>query len=392
MPLLSRRRSARSELWAQRERTTGYRPAWRAACEGAGLAHTVEVAAGTTICIPKLVDVSGGPDPILTIELLPGMLPADITALASRLAPALGAARLVVEPLGLRWARLHLLADDPLADVVTLPATVPDGLIGYGEDGWPLCDPIAKRPHVVCQGATRSGKSVWTYSQLSAAAADPAVLVAGCDPTSLLFRPFTGSRHAPWQVSGLSDDLAAHVALLRRLCALMDERLAAMPDDCDVLPLSPAAPAMFVVLEELAGLYRAAELAGKDTGKTVRALVGRLLAEGHKVGLRLLLIVQRADASLIDGMARAQCATRVTFAVSDPEAVRMLHPAVVDVADVLAAAPGVGLFTAPGTPLARFRSPLMAGGYAEYVARVRAAVALDGPTLTVVPDSDDDAA
>lgn len=370
-----RRRAAHSELWQRRERLSGYAPLWRAVCEGIGLCHTVQVAAGMTITVPTLVDVSTEPDPVLTVQLLPGQLPRDLAAEALRIAPALGARRVIVEPLGLTHARLHLLAADPLDAVVLLPEVAPVGLLGYGEDAWPVCDPLCKRPHVVLQGQTRSGKSVWTYGQLAGAVLDPTVLVAGIDPTGLLFRPFTGSQHAAWQVSGLSEDLAAHLALLDRLCAEMDRRLTVMPPHRDVLPLDGDTPAVLVVLEELAALYRVADMIDTKTGKRVRMLVGRLLSEGHKVGVRMLLIVQRADAAVIDGLARAQCATRVSFSVSDPEAVRMLHPAVTDVSDVLGALPGVALLTQPGTPLARFRSPLMAGGYAEYTDRVKAGLA-----------------
>lgn len=374
MALLSRRRHARSELWSARERTSGFAPTWRTACEGAGLSQSVDTPTGSTVSVPTLCDVTTEPEPVLTVRLLPGQLATDVVALAPRLAPALGAARLVVEPRGLMYVRLRLLSADPLGDVVTLMPSTPPGLIGYGEDGMSLCDPLARRPHTVCQGQTRSGKSMWTYGQLAGIADDSAVLVAGVDPTGLLWRPWTGSRHAAWQVSGLSEDLADHLALLARLCDEMDRRLSAMPTGLDVLPLDADTPAVLVVLEELAGLYRVADMHDRKTGTRVRMLVGRLLAEGHKVGFRCLLIVQRADAAVIDGLSRAQCAMRVSFSVSDGEAVRMLHPAAVDVSDVLGALPGVGLLTAPGMPLTRFRAPLLAGGYAEYCARVSEAV------------------
>ncbi|MHC1559897.1 hypothetical protein ACR9E3_13150 [Actinomycetospora sp. C-140] len=308
------------------------------------------------------------------MRLLPGQLAADVTAVAPRLAPALGAARLVVEPRGLMYIRLHLLSADPLDEVVTLVPSAPPGLVGYSEHGQAVVEPVHRRPHAVCQGQTRSGKSMWTYGQLSAIAGTPDVLVAGIDPTGLLWRPWSDSRHAEWQVSGLSEDLGEHLDLLVRLCAEMDRRLSVMPAGHDVLPLDADTPAVVVVLEELAGLYRVADMQDRKTGTRIRMLVGRLLAEGHKVGFRCLLIVQRADAAVIDGLSRAQCGLRVSFSVSDAEAVRMLHPAAVDVSDVLGALPGVGLLTAPGVSLLRFRAPLLSGGYGEYCARVSEAV------------------
>lgn len=38
------------------------------------------------------------------------------------------------------------------------------------------------------------------------------------------------------------------------------------------------------------------------------------------------MIVQRADAEIVDGATRAQFGTRVTLAVDNGDAVRMLHP------------------------------------------------------------------
>jgi hypothetical protein len=48
----------------------------------------------------------------------------------------------------------------------------------------------------------------------------------------------------------------------------------------------------------------------------------------------------------------------------------MCHPAAENVADVLAAPPGVALLTRPGEPLARFRAPML--DYAGYCAAVGA--------------------
>ena len=53
----------------------------------------------------------------------------------------------------------------------------------------------------------------------------------------------------------------------------------------------------------------------------------RLVSEGPKVSVRVLLVVQRADASIVGGYARGQFGMRLTFAVDNAEAVAMLHPA-----------------------------------------------------------------
>ena len=346
---------------------------WAEAAEGSGITRTVVVAAGQTVIVPRLVDVGGPPGGplVLLVLLLAGQLPADVVAVADRLAPALGAARIRVSALSDgRHVRLALLARDPLDEVRDHDPHAPPGLLGHGEDGVPLTVGWPARGHMLVQGQTGSGKSVFTYGQLADAAADPAVLVAGLDPSGLLWRPFAGTRHAPWQVGGVGGDLAAHVELLERLCATMDARIAAMPPARDSVVVGPGLPLLLVVLEEYAGLLRVADVTDKRLGQKVRALVARLLSEGRKAGVRVLLIVQRADAAVVDGLVRAQCSVRVSFSVDNGEAVRMLHPAAESVADVLAAPPGIGLLTMPGAPLTRFRAGLL--DYARYVELVEA--------------------
>ena len=340
---------------------------WRAAADGAGLSRTVVVAAGRTIVVPDLVSVGYELGAVvLLVMLLPGQLPADVTAAAPRLAPALGCARVRVRGLSDgRHVRLELLADDPLASLRHHDPHAPPGLLGYSEDGPTITVGWPARGHGIVQGQTGSGKSVFTYAQLADAAADPAVIVAGLDPSGLLWRPFVGSRHAQWQVGGVGGDLSAHVKLLERLAATMDARIAAMPADRDAVETCPDLPLLLVVLEEYPGLLRVADVVDRKLGQRVRALVARLLSEGRKAGVRVLIVVQRADASVVDGLVRAQCAVRVSFSVDSGEAVRMLHPAVAEVADVLAAPPGVALLTMPGAPLTRFRAPLL--DYARYV-------------------------
>ena len=226
------------------------------------------------------------------------------------------------------------------------------------------------------QGVTRSGKSVWTYGALAQLAAQPDVLVAGCDPTGLLWRPFAGSLHSLWQVSGLAD-LPAHEALLARLVAEMDRRIVELPPDRDTLAVTAAMPLLVVVLEELAGLLRAldaAKAAKDDPGKRVRALLGRLLAEGAKVGVRVILLVQRAEAAVVGAFERAMCSLRISFRTDNRASVELLHPgADPAVADAhTTAEPGIALVSMPGRPLTRMRAPFL-GGYPEYVAAVAGA-------------------
>lgn len=345
---------------------------WRAAAVGCGLHRLTHVAAGITESVPALASVRELDDGTIALRVrpLPGQLPEDFTAAATRLAAALGAARVRVTPdVGGRIVQLDLLRVDPLARTIRWRPGFP-GLLGVDEGNRGVSVRWVHRGHTITQGQTGAGKSTFTYGSLASLAADPDTLIAGLDPSGLLWRPFAGTRHEPWQVSGLSGDLAEHLELLDRLVGMMDSRIAAIPPDRDSVRVGAGGwPLVLVVLEEYAGLLRAADVAGRETGKRIRAAVARLLAEGRKAGIRALILVQRADASVVDGLVRAQCATRISFSVDSGDAVRMLHPAAADVADVLAAPPGIALVTRPGQPMLRLRVPLL--DYATYARHVR---------------------
>jgi len=351
--------------------------AWRAACIGAGLSQSIDAIAGCSAQAPPVVDVTLGPPTVLIVELLPGQLAEDARLLAPRLAGPLGAVALRIEPHGVRHMRVELLTADPLGQVLplTLPRAATDVLLGVDEAGQEITLDWRGGAHTAIQGVTRSGKSVLSYALLAQLAAERECLVAGLDPTGLLLRPFADTRHAKHQALGLAD-IDAHEAVLVELVATMDRRIAELPLDRDTLELSADAPAVVVVLEEYPGLLRAVDALDKDSGKRVRALVSRLLAEGAKVGYRVIMLAQRAEAAVIGSFERAMCSTRISFRTDSRGAVELLHPGTpADVAEAhTAALPGIGLITRPGVGLERFRAPYL-GGYPEYVAAVLEAVA-----------------
>lgn len=388
------RRRAGSELWQRRDRTSGYAPAWRAACEGAGLVQTVQVAAGVTICIPELVDVSADLDPLLTIRLLPGQLIEDVAAVAHRLAPALGAPHALVEPLDLMYVRLRLVLVDPLTQPFHVrldPITTATRrlVLGRTEDGHIITHALAEAAHVLVQGQNGSGKSRFTYGLLSQCAHAPDVLVTGSDITGLLLgAPWDGTRHRQYQAAGTAD-LEHHAATLEGLVAEMDRRLSGMPRGIDKLEPAPHLPLVLVVLEEFPGLLRAAGAAPKP-GRGERSLLDRikaaalrLLSEGRKVAFRVLMLAQRAEAEATGGgYAREQFALVISFRVPADSLV-MGHG---DDARTLGAAhrtagPGIAVLSAPGRELCRMRAPWF-GEYAEYVGAV-------SPRLRLVEGSED---
>lgn len=350
----------------------GFRALWRDTAEGVGLARTVHVAAGVTVSVPRVGGIrldEDGQVRSVTIQRHPGHPVADYRTSAALLADALGCARVSIEDLGTdRWLRLHLFDADPLAAPRAWHRRLPDGFLAITETGELFSAPWESRPHSVTQGSTGSGKSSWTYSQLAPLAGRRDVRVVGIDPSGLLWRPWPDDE--PWRVFGVGGDLGAHRKVLRALCDEMDRRLTLLPKGADNLTTDDAVPLLVVVLEEYAALVRAAELVDRKVGAEVRALVGRLYSEGRKVGLRCLMLLQRADASIVDGAIRAQATLRVSFA-SEADGIAMLHPRqVIDPDEHSIAAPGVCAVTAPRVGTFRARSVLL--DYAQYVATVGA--------------------
>jgi hypothetical protein len=235
------------------------------------------------------------------------------------------------------------------------------------------------------QGQTRSGKSIFAYQMLTALAASPSVIIAGADPSGILLAPFRGTRHAPWQATGTGDPLRI-LLMLERVVTEMDRRTediaAELTDKIEVF--TPERPLIVVVFEEFPGLRRsiaAADAAAEQPGGKLLPMfdlyVSRLLAEGAKTGIRALVMAQRLETNVLAGGDRANIPTRISFRVDNAAAITMLHeslPAGLDVERVRNAPPGVGIYesSVAEQPVVRFRAPMMEGGYAEYVRRVRA--------------------
>lgn len=373
-----------------------YRHVWRELCEYVGLCHTVPTVSGPTIVTPKLVGVGvDGPDHVLLVEMLPGQLVENYRAEAVRMVETLGCSHLRFTPRGDMLLEIELRHSDPLDVPVTLDISAMSAghliadhpvLLAQTETGEQLRLNWATGPHVVVQGTTGSGKSVWCYSQLAQLVRCDDVLICGSDPSGLLLgRPYIGTRHREWQAIG-TQDVKAHLELLARLVAEMDRRIAALPDREDLLTPTVETPLLLVVLEEFAGLVKlAATLPAPGRGEAkiadqLKALFGRLVSEGRKAAIRLLVVTQRADASIIGGFERGQLGLKLSFRVTDPEALVMLHPEARDWFAEHAHAPaGVALLETPTTVVTRVRGPRLSGDdltdYAQYWDQVQAATA-----------------
>ncbi len=352
---------------------------WRQVAEGAGIGRSGASDAGIPfVAVPRVEHVDlGAPDAALTVRLMPGQLVTDIARVSRRLAAGMGYPAVRVQPLTGGRARIVLLSSDPLADTIGAVRPVESALsplvLGRGEDGRSVTLELATAAHIVIQGATGSGKSVGLYSLLGQLATAPDVRVTGVDPTGLLLGPWARRMlpmgNIPGPVCGTADP-GRYVLALDRLVAEMDRRIADLPAGADEVVLGDGCPVLLVVLEEHPGALRILDGHDAKLGKLYRALVGRLLAEGRKAGLRCVLVAQRADAAIVGAYERGQASHRISFRVDSLDAVRMLHPdGTADVVAEHATAPaGVALLTAPGVPLTRLRAPWLP--YRDYCDQV----------------------
>lgn len=207
--------------------------------------------------------------------------------------------------------------------------TVRMGRMATGEDA---TINVADSSHVIFQGMTRSGKSAACYVLTSQLVGLPQVQLWGIDPNRVFLDPLAAATNRAR--FSLGSDPVAALELLREFVALMDQRMDLLGiHGIDKLEnFEPEIPLCIFFLEEYGALIRAADAhdsgakpADKVKGK-IKSLVGRLVSEGAKAGVRVVMIVQRADAEIVDGATRAQFGTRVTLAVDNGDAVRMLHP------------------------------------------------------------------
>ena len=162
--------------------------------------------------------------------------------------------------------------------------------------------------------------------------------------------------------------------MLERVVAEMDRRHPAHPDQQRHGADRPGLPAAGGRARGIPGLLRLLDTVdAKGYGKTARACVARLLSEGRKAGVRVVILMQRADANIIGGYERGQASHRISFRVDTAGRRSDAAPASrrgCDRRTLATAAPGIGLLSAPGRPLTRFRAPMLPyGDYVQLVIR-----------------------
>lgn len=238
--------------------------------------------------------------------------------------------------------------------------------------------------HIILTGRTRSGKSVALYNLL-AQMRDKPIAVRGIDPTGVLLNPLGSKlggpalrvltlgaslKSEPGQPNYLSYSIDSILwEMDRRIAELLSKTQDKFTEFSDEFPL------ILVVLEEYPGTLATLAAMDKQMGlkasermeTKLRAAVQRIALEGLKVGVKLIIASQRADASLLTGVLRSQLTTRISFA-QDADGLRMLHESITpqQIEEAATFSPGQGFVEIPGqVELTKFRADLIT--YEEYV-------------------------
>lgn len=328
---------------------------------------------------------------VVTIRLSLGVTVEDFERAKPALLDALGVPSMAVVRVAPSVVELRCRTIDPLSSVEHLDFGAVAELggdpqpVGRDEDGVPVRLDLHGAPwHVAIQGASRSGKSALVYALLasvSVQAQHGRMVLAGVDPTGILFKPFAGYPGEQLRASGLSDETAIS-EVVRGLVAEMENRIdALLRSGRDKLTGGREIPTILAVFEEYPGLLAHLEEIDKPLkpaeriGPSFRLGVRRLIQEGAKVGIRVLVIAQRMDASIIGGSERSNIGTRISLRVDNADAVRMLHETGSGediVQRVRAFQPGQALIEVAGEQPRYFRSLLTDyGPWAEFVGGAR---------------------
>ena len=242
-------------------------------------------------------------------------------------------------------------------------------------------DPFSSRM-LALTGATRTGKSMMLYVLLYQLLGLP-VRICGIDPSGIVFNAL-GERlgGSDWRVTTLRN-VSEIQRVMAALVTEMDDRIGRLldlkRDKFNESDFSGSFPLLIVVMEEYPGTLAALAAIDQANGARqadrielkVRAAVQRLALEGAKVGVRLWVVAQRADASLLTGVLRSQLTQRLSFR-QDADGLRMMHEGITpeEVQAAQTFKPGQGFIELIGEmPLTMFRADYLP--YEELVERFR---------------------
>ena len=210
------------------------------------------------------------------------------------------------------------------------PAPLMPVVLGYDEQGSDIIADLAEAAHWAIQGRTRSGKTSTLYGVLYQAVKQGAV-IGGIDPDGILFDPLEGYPRPDLRASGVSP--AENLEAMQSLIAEMEKRTKWLrKSHLDKIPLTEF-PLVMAVFDEFPKTLASAEADDKAAGRKpaeriqpqIFQALSRLIYESAKVGFRVVLVSQRADASIIGGAVRSNIGTLICFGI-DRQGVAMFWP------------------------------------------------------------------
>jgi hypothetical protein len=262
---------------------------------------------------------------------------------------------------------------DPLAEIIpyainprtTIAPSTPWG-IGIDENGEAVSIDLAGSAHLLLAGATRSGKSVLTYSLLThVIRMGPKARLLVCDPNDTTIAPF--ERLVSWSTNEVHP--APVTAMLGWVREEMDRRKpllrAQRRDKIDVF--TEDQPLIVIVIDEASNYLRSPDV---QAAKALQTELLAVVSQGAKFGIRVVLIAQRPDSTILPTAIRSQLSARISFRLEDRETSAMVFPDISDPTELLSCPTGVGLIKEIIGRPRRFRAAYMADhwGIADQIA------------------------
>jgi S-DNA-T family DNA segregation ATPase FtsK/SpoIIIE len=271
-----------------------------------------------------------------------------------------------------------------------------DILLGYTEDGEPVIINLATGSHGAIQGVTRSGKSITVNTLLAHAALMADVQTVIIDPNLGAVAPWWRTAHTV--SAAISPEEPTEI--LRGLRAEMERRQGifwARRTD-KLTDFTPDMPLILLAIDEVSNYTNWGD---KKKAEAFRAELQAVTSQGHKFGIRVWLLGQKLEASVLNTATRTNLTTRISHRVDTIEDYLHLFPDGRDL-EVTAAdrtmPQGVGIASVPGMTLpARMRSVYLPAEHCWTISDAIVEAAgevrpLPAPKLTLAKDAADRAA
>lgn len=224
--------------------------------------------------------------------------------------------------------------------------------VGIDEYGAPVGIRLDKMAHGLIAGATRSGKSVCTYSLIThVLRMGPAARLLVADPNDTTLAPFIDHVSASTTATH-PDEVTAMLEWAREEMDRRKPLMREMRTDA-ITEFSAHLPLIIIIIDEAANYLRHSD---KNAVAALRSELLAVVSQGAKYGIRLILITQRPDSTILDTATRAQLSFRLSFRLEDKETATMIFPDFEDPTTLLSCQVGVGWLREVASEPRRIRS------------------------------------